>query len=78
MYMRIYTSYLTTPHQLNKPIIKGVTIAAPYSGGKNLNLELRNGCNHRGKGKGKSHPIAFYWRHRGGEEVHLYRCQSRG
>ena len=64
--MRIYTSYLTTPDQLNKPIIRRVTTASRYSGGKNSNLELMNGCNHGGKEKGKSHPTAFYWRNGGG------------
>jgi hypothetical protein len=41
--MRIYNSYLTTPDQLNKLIIRGVTAAAPYSGGTNSNLELMTG-----------------------------------
>ena len=72
--MRIHTSHLTTPDQRNKPIIRGVTTAVPCLGDKNSNLELMTGCNHRGKGKDKSHPTAFYWRHRGGEEVYLFRC----
>jgi hypothetical protein len=68
--MHIYTSYLTTLHQPNKPSIRGVTTAPQYSRGKkSSSIESVTGCNHRGNGNGKGHVLAFHWRHREGEEV---------